>query len=96
MLEAVLGLVVSLLCYINVSFTIGVFPEILKIAKVLLLHKGGAITDINNLRPIFMLSMFDKITEKIMLKYLYAFLEENGVLDERQFGFRERNSSTYF
>ena len=42
MLKVVADLIVIPLCHIiNISFTTGVFPEILKIAKVLPLHKGG-------------------------------------------------------
>ena len=49
----------------------------------------------NNFRPISLLSIFDKITEKIMHKRLYHFLELHNVLFEKQFGFRKNNSTSY-
>ena len=54
------------MCYniINLSFKTGVFPDIWKVAKVIPLHKGGSTDDLNNIRPISLLSIFDKIIEK--------------------------------
>ena len=76
MLKTVADIIVTPLCHIiNVSFNTGVFPEILKIAKVIPIHKGGSTLDLNNYRPISLLSIFDKIIEKIMHNQLYAFLE---------------------
>jgi len=59
------------------------------------LHKGGSSLDLNNYRPISLLSIFDKIIEKIMHKYLYLFLENNKILYQNQFGFRKGNSINY-
>jgi hypothetical protein len=67
----------------------------LKVAKVLPLHKGGSSQDLNNFRPISLLSIFDKIIEKLMHKRLYAFLEEHKILFENQFGFRKNNSTIH-
>ena len=89
-------IIVIPLCHIiNVSFTTGVFPNLLKIAKVLPLHKGGSTQDMNNFRPISLLSIFDKIIEKLMHKYLYKFIEEQNILYKNQFGFRKNNSTTF-
>ena len=49
--------------------------------------------DINNYRPISLLSIFDKITEKLLHKRLYNFLEEHNILFHNQFGFRKNNST---
>ena len=48
-----------------------------------------------NFQPISLLSIFDKIMEKIMHKKLYYFLEENNILFKKQFGFRKNNSTVY-
>ena len=77
------------------SFATGVFPDLLKIAKVLPLHKGGSTLDPNNFRPISLLSIFDKLIEKLMHKKLYEFLEEHSILFENQFSFRKKNSTVY-
>ena len=96
MLYVVADIIVFPLCHIiNVSFSTGIFPDKLKVAKVLPLHKGGSTQDLNNFRPISLLSIFDKIIEKLMHKRLYEFLEHNNILFENQFGFRKNNSTVY-
>ena len=75
--------------------TKGVFPEKLKIVKVMPLHKGGSTQELNNFRPISLLSMFDKIIEKFVHKRLYDFLEQHSILFDNQFGFRKNNSISY-
>ena len=80
---------------ISQSFTTGVFPDALKISKVIPIHKGNSPEEINNYRPISLLSIFDKIIEKIVHKRLYNFLEQNNVLYINQFGFRKNNSTTF-
>ena len=72
---------------INVSFNTRIFPSLLKIVKVIPIHKGGSTQDMNNYRPISLLSIFDKIIEKLMHKRLYNFMEENDILYHKQFGF---------
>ena len=76
------------------SLLTGVYPDLLKIAKVILIHKGGSTQDINNYRPISLLSIFDKIIEKLIHKRLYNFLELQNILYSNQFGFRKNNSTT--
>ena len=78
---------------INLSLRIGVFPDLPKIVKVIPIHKGGSTQDINNYRPISLLSIFDKIFEKMIHNRLYAFLEINEILIPNQFGFRKKNST---
>ena len=79
---------------INMSLLTGVYPDLLKIAKVIPIHKGGSTQDINNYRPISLLSIFDKIIEKLIHKRLYNFLESQNILYSNQFGFRKNNSTT--
>ena len=81
LLHIVADLIVFPLCHIiNMSFSKGIFPEKLKIVKVIPIHKGGSTQDINNFRPISLLSIFDKIIEKIMHRRLYDFLEHHSIL----------------
>ena len=87
-------LIIMPLCrIINTSFATGIFPDALKIVKVIPIHKGDSTDDVNNYRRISLLSVFDKIIEKLMHKRLYEFLEENKILFEYQFGFRKQNST---
>ena len=65
-------------------------PDILKKAKVLPLHKGGPSHEVNNyLLPVSLLSIFDKIIEKMKL---YEFIEQHNILFKNQFGFRKNNT----
>ena len=59
---------------INESFTTGVFPDRLKIAKVIPIFKKGLKTKTCNYRPISLLSIFSKIFEKLMQARLQTFL----------------------
>ena len=69
MLKMIPDLIIIPLCrIINMSFITGVFPEILKIVKVIPVHKGGSTQDMNNFCPISLLSIFDKIMEKLLHK----------------------------
>ena len=96
MLPVILDLIIIPLDnIINMSFRTGEYPELLKVVKVVPIHKGGSTRDINNCRPISLLSIFDKIMEKVMHKKLYYFLEEHIILYQNQFGFRRNNSTVH-
>ena len=73
----------------NKSMQIGVFPEKLKIAKILPLHKGGKTNEVNNYRPISVLSSLSKVYEKIINKRLTNFLNKHNVISDYQFRFRQ-------
>ena len=61
---------------INQSLSDGIMPKMLKIAKVFPGHKGQE-TDISgNYRPISLLSMFEKLIEKVMCNRLKLFLQK--------------------
>ena len=77
---------------INKSFHEGVFPEQMKLAKVIPVHKGGTKTDIGNYRPISLLNTLSKIYEKLMHARILNFLEQNESLYENQYGFRPGRS----
>ena len=96
LLSLIPDLIIILLAYIiNFSLSTGEFPDLLKLVKVIPIHKDGSTQDVNNFRPISLLSIFDKMIEKIMHKQLYAFLEEQNILFQNQFGFRKNNSTVY-
>lgn len=78
-----------LLFLINLSFEKGIFPEKLKVAVVIPLHKQGSKNNCNNFRPISLLSSFSKIYEKLMKQKLVGFLEKTNFFSHTQFGFRE-------
>ena len=80
---------------INESFSSGIFPDKLKIARVITLHKKGSTENPSNYRPISLLSIFSKIFEKVMHKRLYEFLEKDNLLYSLQFGFRSKHSTSH-
>ena len=77
---------------VNNSFQKGCFPEHLKTARVVPIHKEGSKTDVANYRPISLLSSFSKIYEKLMHKRVLEFLDRNNSLYEMQYGFRPGRS----
>ena len=80
---------------INNSFTNGTFPDTIKIANILPIHKKGSTLDVNNYRPISLLSIFSKIFEKTIYQRLNEFLEINEILYPNQFGFRKGRSTQH-
>lgn len=79
---------------INKSFDEGVFPECLKVAKVVPILKGGDPKVAANYRPISLLPSVSKVFELAMARRLVDFLETRNLLTERQFGFRRGKSTT--
>lgn len=77
----------------NLSLTTGVVPNSLKIAKVVPLFKKGDASAMSNYRPISLLSIFNKILEKIVYSRVHNFLSKNNVLYKFQFGFRKNHST---
>ena len=70
----------------------GVYPNAMKITKVIALFKSGINANPNNYRPISLLSHFDKIFEKMLCKRLVA-LEYQQILYCHQYGFRKLYST---
>ena len=72
----------------------GVFPSVLKNAKVVLIFKKDSKLDYNNYRPISLLSNIEKIFEKPIYKRLYTFLDNKNIYD-LQFGLRKQYSTSH-
>ena len=70
-----------LTCLINKSMDQGVFPDKLKKAKVIPLFKEGSKTDVNNYRPISLLTIWSKIFERVIYNRTYHFLEHFSFLN---------------
>jgi hypothetical protein len=77
----------------NAFFASGTFPERLKVAIVKPLHKKGNTGEVQNYRPISLLSDFSKIVEKLMYNRLMSFIIKNNILHDTQHGFREGKST---
>ena len=80
---------------INSSFENGIFPDELKLTKVIPIFKYGDKTDITNYRPISVLSFFSKVFEKTINNCLIKFIDNHDILYKYQFGFRKSHSTSH-
>ncbi|MCG8066696.1 MAG: hypothetical protein JAY84_02445 [Candidatus Thiodiazotropha taylori] len=82
----------SLLQISNISIHTGVFPDVLKDARIIPIHKGGPSEDPSNYRPISILPLVSKIIERHVTKHLFAYLNKYKLIHETQSGFRKHHS----
>lgn len=73
----------------NQSLLEGIFPECLKKAIIIPVHKGGTRTEAGNYRPIALVSIFSKLFETLVLKTLKHFLNKHSFFSKYQYGFLE-------
>ena len=78
---------------INSSLSSGIFPDKLKIAKVIPIYKNGDKENVNNYRPISLLSSLSKIFEKIIYKRTYNYLTKTSFFSNAQYGFLKNRST---
>jgi signal recognition particle subunit SEC65 len=71
----------------NLSLRTGVFPNKLKLCRVIPIFKAGNILECDNYRPISLLSSISKILEKIVSQKLIDHLLTNDLLYVHQYGF---------
>ena len=79
----------------NTSFSSGIVPTKFKQTSVVPVYKTKSPTSLCNYRPISLLSIFNKLLEKLMYKRLLDFLEKKKVLFKKQYGFRENHSTDH-
>ena len=75
------------------SLHTGIFPDKLKIAKVIPIYKKGSLNDISNYRPISLLPSLSKIFDKLIFIQLSTYLNEHKLLHDSQYGFRKGHST---
>ena len=80
---------------INLSISTGVYPNKLKMAKIIPIFKTDDNTDSNNYRPISLLSNFNRIFEKLIFKRMESFIGQNNLLSPSQYDFRKTLSAQY-
>ena len=73
----------------------GVFPSVLKIAKLVPVFKKDSKLDYSNYCPIYLLSNIEKILEKPMYKRLNTFFDNKNIIYDLQFGFRQQYSTSH-
>ena len=79
---------------INLTLEQGIFPNSLKIAKVIPIFKQGSRSSCNNYRPISVLSVLSKIFEKCILNQLKFYFMIENILVSNQYGFRSGSTTT--
>ena len=67
----------------------GVFPDELKLAKVIPVYKAGSSMELSNYRPISVVNLF----KKLMYNSLVSYFDKYNILYQTQFGFRHGHSS---
>ena len=79
----------------NVYFQTGVFPDKMKIAKIVPLFKSGEKNVFTNYRPISLLPQFSNILDKLYNERMDTFLSKHDILSLIQYGFRSNMSTSH-
>ena len=79
----------------NLSFITGVFLSVLKITKVVPVFKKVSKLNYTNYLPISLLSSIENILEKLVYKRLYTLFNNNNIIYNLQFGFKQQYSTSH-
>ena len=75
-------------CIYDKIFELNKMPDILNISKIIPIQKtNGDIIDINDIRPISLLSVVAKLLEKLFLEEMKETIYKNNILNKNQTGF---------
>ena len=91
--DALLTLPLHMTHMVNLVINTQTFPDSWKKAQVKPLPKGGDTTNVSNLRPISILPLPAKLTEKVIHRQIIDYLNINDLLNENQDGFRPKRST---
>ena len=85
----------SLTLIINQRQTTGIFPDKLKIGKIIPVYEKGNNKLIDNYRPISLLPTISRIFETAIYSQLYEYIEHYHIINGFQYGFRKAHSTVY-
>ena len=89
------SLCTNLTMIFNKSLKLGVFPDALKLTKVIPIHKANSKMIVSNYRPISLIPLFSKVFEKLMHKRIMDFLIKQNILSKKQYGFQKNKSTEH-
>ena len=93
-LKKIINAIAKPLCHIfNLSISLGKYPNVFKLAKVIPIYKKDNPNLCQNYRPISILPCISKILERIIFNQIYKFLEKYNILCPNQYGFRKNYST---
>lgn len=78
----------------NQSFLSGVFPDELKVGRVVPIYKGDDPNNVENYRPITILPAINILFEKLIAHRMIEFIEKYQILASQQHGFRKNYSTS--
>ena len=94
-IKEVIDDIVRPLTYVCNQSLQSVFPNNMKLAKVIPIFKNGEKHHMENYRTVSLLPQFSKILEKLFVKQLDVFIDKYRLLSEHQYGFRKNRTITY-
>ena len=77
----------------NQSLITGIFPDSMKITKVIPLYKKEDRELPDNYRPVSLLNAMSKIFERAAYNQLYKYFQDNDLFYKHQYGFRTSHST---
>ena len=89
------NVIIPILVYIyNCCIEGGLYPTVLKTARVTPVLKSGISTNVKNYRPIANLSNINKIFEIVIHNRITEFIDHFNIISPFQFGFRKSSNTT--
>ncbi|XP_052561953.1 uncharacterized protein LOC120430056 [Culex pipiens pallens] len=86
------SLVVPVSVIFNKSLEHAIFPDIWKLASISPIHKSGNVSEVENYRPISILSCLAKVLEKVVYDRLFPAVRR--IISANQHGFMRNRSTT--
>ena len=95
----ILKLIMGIICkpldiLFNSSLLTGCVLDCFKMARVIPIQKSSTM-HCNKYRPISLLSIFNKLLEKLVFNRISCFIEKHNILYNKQFGFRAKHSTLH-
>lgn len=78
---------------INKCLSEGIYPDVLKISRVVPIFKKGPKNSPSSYRPISLVPIFSKIVETVIYIQLYEYLIASNIISKLQFGFIKGRST---